>query len=360
MKILTIIGTRPEIIRLSRVIPKLDKACDHILVHTGQNYSANLKDVFFEELGIRSPDVYLNSIGKSTIETVGNILTQTETLIKEHKPDRILILGDTNSGLAAYTAKRMGVPVFHMEAGNRCFDDEVPEEVNRPLIDKCSAVLLPYTEHSRKHLLNEGYSAKRITVTGNPITEVLTHYLPKAEKSDVLERLNLEKGGYFLSTLHREENIEHKERLESFISAFEEISTKHKKPILLSVHPRTKKKLEQFQISPKTDMVKFVDALGFFDFIQLQKNAACVLSDSGTVPEECSILGVPNVLLRTSTERPELFEAGSMIISGRKKNDIVNATNTALNQGNSWQIPLDYKDCNVSDKVTKIITSQIL
>lgn len=356
MKIMTILGTRPELIRLSRIIPKLDEFCDHFFVHTGQNYSANLKDVFFEELGIRQPDMYMDAVGQSTMATVGSILTQTEALLKEHQPDKVLILGDTNSGLSAFVAKRMGIPVYHMEAGNRCFDDEVPEEVNRPVIDKCSSILMPYTQHSRRYLLKEGYEGKNIIVTGNPIVEVLAHYNNQINASTVVEKLNLTAQNYMLCSLHREENIDYKDRLKGFMEAFETLASEYNMPVVISVHPRLKARLEEFDITPECDDIKMIDALGFFDFNQLQKQACCVLSDSGTVPEECAIHQTPVVLLRTSTERPELVESGLMVVAGRQSDVIFPAVAAALGKTN-YDLPQDYKNTDVSGTVVSILLS---
>src|SRR6266568_3277354 len=293
MKLLTILGTRPEFIRLSQIIRKLDGLCCHVIVHTGQNYDVNLNDVFFQEMGIRAPDHYLRARG-SFGEQIGTILTQVESVLREEKPDRFLVLGDTNSSLAAIVAKRMGIPVYHMEAGNRCYDDGVPEEVNRRLIDHSSDILLPYTERSRQNLLAEGIPGQRIYVTGNPIKEVLDSFENQIASSPICKNLNIEKNKYFLVTLHREENVDIPDRLRKFAQAFEQLVQKYDIPLIWSIHPRTRKQLELNSITLNEEKIKLSEPFGLFDFVHLEKNAFCVLSDSGTVQEECCIFKIPN------------------------------------------------------------------
>lgn len=356
MKVMTVLGTRPEIIRLSRIIPKLDSLCEHVLVHTGQNFDPNLSEIFFEELGIRSPDHFLGVQGRSFGDQIGQIIKASEVIMQSEQPDRLLILGDTNSSLSAIVAKRMGIPVYHMEAGNRCYDDRVPEEVNRRIIDHSSDVLLPYTERSRANLLREGIAGERILVTGNPIYEVLQHYRQPIDESDVLERLHLTSGAYFLVTMHRAENVDIESRLRALVAALERLHQIHGIPLVCSLHPRTRDTMKRFglldHIGPG---IQFHDPFGLFDFIRLEQNARCVLSDSGTVQEECCIYHVPNVTIRDVTERPETIECGSNILSGAERDTIVRAVECVLSQDPDWEVPGDYMVRTVSDKIVKII-----
>jgi UDP-N-acetylglucosamine 2-epimerase (non-hydrolysing) len=355
MKIITILGTRPEIIRLSRIIEKLDKLCEHVLVHTGQNYDVNLSDIFFKQLGVRQPDHFLGVRGSTFGEQIGKIITASEQVILAEKPDRLLVLGDTNSCLAAIVAKRIGIPVYHMEAGNRCYDDRVPEEVNRRVIDHCSDILMPYTERSRANLLREGIEGHRIYVTGNPILEVIQHYEPAISQSGVLRRLRLEPGKYFLVTMHREENVDVEDRLRSLTHALMLLQKEYQIPVICSLHPRTKNRMERYGVGVKNDQVKLHRPFGFFDFIALERNAFCVLSDSGTVQEECCIFRVANVTIRDVTERPETIECGSNILSGADAETILRCVRVVLAQQCSWTVPPEYLAANVSDTVTKIL-----
>ncbi|PKL65054.1 MAG: UDP-N-acetylglucosamine 2-epimerase (non-hydrolyzing) [Methanomicrobiales archaeon HGW-Methanomicrobiales-3] len=355
MKVMTILGTRPEIIRLSRIIEKLDNHCTHILVHTGQNFDKNLNDIFFSDLKIRSPDYFLNVKGNSAGEQIGRILAATEDVMQKEKPDRILILGDTNSSLSAIIAKRMGIPVYHMEAGNRCYDDRVPEEVNRRIIDHSSDILLPYTENSRANLIHEGISGNRILVTGNPIREVIEHYDKQIRNSDILNRLKIHKGKYFLVTLHRAENVDIEIRLKTFFRAFSSLSSQYGVPVICSIHPRTRDKLDSFEVTPDPEKVMVYEPFGFFDFIRLERDALCVLSDSGTVQEECCIFHVPNVTIRDVTERPETLECGSNILSGADNNSILNCVHIALSKAPSWNPPDEYLRNDVSETVIRIV-----
>lgn len=355
MKILTILGTRPEIIRLSRVIPALDPLCDHVVAHTGQNYERSLHDVFFEELGVRRPDRAMNCRGETPMAQVAAILAESERLLSAEKPDRVLVLGDTNSGLSAFAAKRMGIPVFHMEAGNRCYDDRVPEEVNRRVIDHASDVLMPYTERSRANLLREGIPGERIYVTGNPIREVLDHYAARIDGSRVLETLGLSPGRYFLATLHRAENVDVDERLDSFFEAFRRLHAEHGVPVIVSLHPRTRSRLEKRRKAADGDGVRALEPFGLFDFVRLEKNALCVLTDSGTVQEECCLFKVPNVTLRDVTERPETLEVGSNILSGADPGTILSCARTALSRPCDWIPPPEYLAPDVSGTVVRIV-----
>jgi UDP-N-acetylglucosamine 2-epimerase (non-hydrolysing) len=355
MKVMTVLGTRPEIIRLSRIIPHLDAICDHVLVHTGQNYTANLSDVFFHQMGIRQPDHYLGVRGESIGEIVAGVLVGVERALRTERPDCLLILGDTNSALSAVIAKRMGIPVFHMEAGNRCYDDRVPEEVNRRVIDHCSDVLMPYTERSRANLLREGIPGHRIFVTGNPIKEVLDYYAPQIEASDVLADFAVEPDKYLLVTLHRAENVDNAERLDQFIAALRAVSEAYHLPILCSLHPRTRSRLEQHARTLETDGIRTFDPVGFFDFIHLERSALCVLSDSGTVQEECCIFGIPNVTIRDVTERPETIEVGSNILSGATPEIVLRCVQIALSRPPIWTPPPEYVVPIVSQAVVKIV-----
>lgn len=355
MKIMTILGTRPEIIRLSRVIPLLDQLSDHVLVHTGQNYDRTLYEIFMEELGVRQPDHVLECKSDTLMGQVSSILLECERVIIKEKPDRLLLLGDTNSALSAIVAKRMGIPVFHMEAGNRCYDDRVPEEVNRRIIDHTSDILLPYTERSRANLLREGIAGERIYVTGNPIKEVLDHYTAKIDSSKALEDYDLKAGKYFLVTLHRAENVDIPERLAGFIEAFHYLHKEYDVPVICSLHPRTASQLKKQGKVLDGEGVRAIKPLGLIDFVHLEKRAMCVLTDSGTVQEECCIFKVPNVTLRDVTERPETVEVGSNIISGAKPESIVRCAKTVLNQDCNWMPPPEYLVDDVSDTVVKIV-----
>lgn len=352
---MTILGTRPEIIRLSRIIPKLDQVCAHVLVHTGQNYDNRLSDVFFEELGIRSPDHYLGVKADSFGQQIGNILVQSQRIFEQEQPDKLLLLGDTNSALSAIIAKRMGIPVYHMEAGNRCYDDRVPEEVNRRVIDHSSDFLMPYTERSRANLLREGIAGNRIFVTGNPIFEVLQHYEQQVSQSGVLDQLYLEPQRYFLVTMHREENVDVEERLRGLVRALDLIQQEYQVPVIYSLHPRARNRLEKFGVQPAQSEVRLHEPFGLFDFVSLEKNALCVLSDSGTVQEECAIFRVPTVTIRDVTERPETLEAGSNILSGADPGHILTCARTVLSAPPSWQAPPEYLVPNVSETVVRIL-----
>ena len=355
MKVMTILGTRPEIIRLSRVVERLDAVCDHVLVHTGQNYDHSLTGVFFEQLGIRAPDHVLEVRSATFGAQIAKIFAESEKVLAHHRPDRLLLLGDTNSALSAIVAKRMGIPVFHMEAGNRCYDDRVPEEVNRRVIDHSSDVLMPYTERSRANLLREGIAGERVFVIGNPILEVIRHHEDEIGRSDALARLGLEAGRYFLVTLHREENVDVEQRLVSVVDALGRLEREHGLPIVVSTHPRTRKRMTRFGLHPDSRLLRFPEPFGLFDFIALERSAACVLSDSGTVQEECCIFRIPNVTLRDVTERPETLECGSNILAGADPDAIAGAVRVVLEQPPTWRIPPEYLVEDVSATTAKIV-----
>lgn len=355
MKILTVLGTRPEIIRLSQIIDKLDKLCEHVLVHTGQNFDPNLSDIFFKELKLRKPDYYLGVKGGTFGQQTGRMLGKVDKVLAEEKPDRLLILGDTNSGLSAILAKRRGIPVFHMEAGNRCYDDRVPEEVNRRVIDHSSDILMPYTERSRQNLLQEGIEGRRIFVTGNPILEVIDHYEPEIVRSQIQKKLGLEKKKYFLVTLHRAENVDLKPRLKYLLESLDCVQKEYKLPLILSLHPHTRQKIAQFMIKLSNPDIRFIDPPGFYSFISLERHAFCILSDSGTVQEECCIFKVPNVTLRDVTERPETIECGSNILSGADPDTVLSCVKTVLANPPYWQPPREYLEKTVSNTVCRIV-----
>ncbi len=355
MKLMTFLGTRPEIIRLSVIIKVLDRFCKHVLVYTGQNYDENLSQVFFRELGVRQPDIDLGVQTSDFAEQVGQIITRVGEAMEKVKPDRVMILGDTNSGLAAIVAARRGIPVFHLEAGNRCYDDRVPEEINRRIIDHCSTVLMPYTNRSRDNLLREGIEHDRIFVIGNPIYEVLKTYSPEIEAGDVLGRLGLQPRKYFLVTMHRAENVDDPERLKSLLEGLHQVEAKFQHPILVSLHPRTRDKMSQYGLAVRSELIHLLDPLGFSDFVTLERNARCVLTDSGTVQEECCIFRVPNVTIRDVTERPETVECGSNILAGAEPEMIVQAVDLVLNSSCDWTPPPEYVVDHVSSTVSKII-----
>lgn len=359
LKVMTILGTRPEIIRLSAVIKCCDRYFDHVLVHTGQNWDYTLNQVFFEDLGLREPDYYLDSVGKDLGETMGNLIAKSYHVLQEERPDAVLILGDTNSALSAISAKRLKIPIFHMEAGNRCWDWNVPEMINRKIVDHISDINLPYTEHSRRYLISEGLDGKTIFVTGSPMREVLEAHRDKIEGSRVLEELELEAGKYILLSAHREENIDNKEHFMSLMGAVNHIAERYQMPVIYSTHPRSRKFIEQrdFKFHP---LVRSLKPFGFLDYNKLQMNAYCVLSDSGTLSEESAMLGFPGVLIRTSTERPEVLDKGSIVIGGIAGETVEQALELAVAmKENTEEVVMadDYADTNVSVKVVKIIQS---
>ena len=380
-KIVTFLGTRPEIIRLSRVMPLLDQYTNHIIVHTGQNYDYELNEIFWKELELRKPDYFLDADTSSLGATIGDIFRKSEEVLKKEMPDAVLVLGDTNSCLAAYIAKRMHIPIYHMEAGNRCFDQNVPEETNRKIIDHIADFNLVYTEHARRHLLSEGLPHRRIYLTGSPMREVLDYYLPKINKSDILEKLNLEKNNYFVVSIHREENVDNQENLEQILETLNQIAESYQLPIIISTHPRTRKRIESLHPSLLTPhssllthhsspftvnsspithhpLLRFHKPFGFIDYVQLQKNAKCVISDSGTISEESAILNFPAITIRNSMERPEAIDTGTIILTGFDHKTIMNSIEVTIDEfvnRKNKDIPDEYKISDTSWRVLKII-----
>jgi UDP-N-acetylglucosamine 2-epimerase (non-hydrolysing) len=355
MRVAAVLGTRPEIIRLSRVIELLDRHCELVLIHTGQNFDPALSDLFFEELGVRAPDHHLGITGDGFADRVGGILAAAGPLFAELRPDKLLVLGDTDSALSAYVAKRMGIPVFHMEAGNRCFDDRVPEEVNRRLIDHASDVLMPYTERSRDNLMREGIHPSRIVVTGNPIKEVMDHHASEIAASNALKELGVSGAGYLLMTVHRQETVDFEDRLRPLLQGATAGAEALGIPLVFSVHPRTRSRLEQFGIGLDDEHVRQFEPFGFFDFVALERHARCVLTDSGTVQEECCIMGVPTVTVRDTTERPETVECGSNVLSGTEPAAIGRCLDLMLDEGRSWDPPPEYLAEDVSGTVADVL-----
>lgn len=359
LKVMTVLGTRPEIIRLSACLKKCDRYFQHILVHTGQNWDYSLNEVFFKELGLRQPDYYLDTVGKDLGETMGNIIAKSYEVMQKEKPDALLVLGDTNSALSAISAKRLKIPIFHMEAGNRCWDWNVPEMVNRTIVDHISDINMPYTEHSRRYLLSEGIDGKTMFVTGSPMREVLKEHQEAVRQSDVLSQLGLAPKKYLLLSAHREENIDNEEHFLSLMESVNALAEKYQLPIIYSMHPRSKKFIEQrkFKFHP---LVRSMQPFGFLDYNHLQMNAYCVLSDSGTLSEESAMLHFPAVLMRTSTERPEVLDKGTVVIGGIQGCDVEQAVELAVSMFENDEETVmaeDYADTNVSVKVVKIIQS---
>jgi UDP-N-acetyl-L-fucosamine synthase len=358
IKVITILGTRPEIIRLSRIIYHLDKHMDHILVHTGQNYDYELNEIFIEELNIRKPDYFLEVGPGSVGKTIAEIIKKTEEIINQENPDAILILGDTNSSLSAIIAKRMKIPIYHMEAGNRSFDANVPEEINRRIVDHISDFNLVYTEHSRRHLLSEGLPHRRIYLTGSPLKEVLDYYKPKYSQSKILKQQSLETGQYFLVSIHREENVDNPKFLKNILDTLEAIVDKYSLPIIVSTHPRTRDRLKRFGNVNLNENIKLFKPFGYFDYLQLQINAKCTISDSGTISEESAILNFPAITIRNSMERPEALDAGTILLSGLGADEVLNAIEITLEDFKSNKvrlIPAEYLVENASIRVLKII-----
>lgn len=355
---MVVLGTRPEIIRLSLVLRKLERAAQVVLVHTGQNFDDRLDGLFFRELGVRKPDQHLGVKGSGFGQQVAQILERIEPLFLSERPDRLLILGDTNSGLTAIIARRLGIPVYHMEAGNRCFDDRVPEEVNRRVIDHSSSVLLPYTHNSAAHLRAEGVSDDRIIVTGNPIKEVMDEFAPRIAESRILEELGIEKGKFFLVTMHRAENVDREDKLKSLVGALGILNRKYSYPVICSFHPRTRSKINQFGVDIEKSAIRFLEPFGFFDFIKLEQSAFCVLSDSGTVQEETCIMHVPNVTIREVTERPETIECGSNVLAGSDEATILSLVDLVTSRPADWTPPPEYMQDDVAATVVSIVTAE--
>lgn len=355
MKVMTIVGTRPEIIRLSRVIVLLDETVEHVLVHTGQNYDRTLNQVFFEDLGLRDPDHYLGVETSSLGRVLGDVLIKTEEVLLQERPDAVLVLGDTNSCVSAIIAKRMRIPVYHMEAGNRCFDENVPEETNRRLVDHVADFNLCYTEHARRNLLSEGLHPRRILLTGSPMREVLEHSRDAIGASDVVQRLGLTPQGYFLVSAHREENVDAPQRLRALLACLDRVCDEFGLPVVVSTHPRTRKRLDALEQEPRGD-VRWLEPFGFHDYNKLQLDAACVLSDSGTISEESSILGFPAVTLRDSIERPEALDAGALVMTGLDADNVVEALGVVMSSEPA-PTPAGYDVSDTSRRVLRMIMS---
>lgn len=360
LKVVTIVGTRPEIIRLSRTIAKLDEYCEHTLVHTGQNYDYELNQIFFDDLSIRSPDIFLECAGKSAADTMAQVISKSDEMLEKVKPDALLILGDTNSALSAISAKRKKIPIFHMEAGNRCFDMRVPEEINRKIVDHISDINMPYTDIAREYLLNEGLKPDAIIKTGSPMDEVLSFYKNKINASNILSELNLDVGNYFVVSIHREENVDSDKNINDFVLALDVIAEKYNHPIIVSTHPRTRKKIDQLGLK-FNPLVRLMKPLGFSDYVQLQQQSKVVLSDSGTITEESSILNFPAINIRDAHERPEGFEEGSVMFTGMNVGRILQAIEILSDQPSGdirlLNVVSDYIAPNVSDKVLRTILS---
>lgn len=361
IKVMTMVGTRPEIIKLSRVIAELDKYTEHILVHTGQNYDYELNEIFFEQLGIRKPDYFLNAAGTNAAETIGNVIIKSDKLIEEIKPDAFLLYGDTNSCLSVISAKRRKIPIFHMEAGNRCFDQRVPEEINRKIVDHLSDINMPLSEHARRYLLDEGLAPETIIKTGSPMKEVLLFHKAKIVESNVLEKEELEKDSYFIVSAHREENVDSEINFKNLLESLNAISERYDKKIIVSTHPRTRKKLESIGFTNKNSLIKFMKPFGFIDYIKLQMNAFCVISDSGTITEESSILNFSAITIRQAHERPEGMDEGTLIMTGLAPDRILQSIEVVTSQHkdpiNKIVMVADYDTDNVSKKVLRIILS---
>ncbi len=358
LKVLTVVGTRPEIIRLSRVMSLLDEHVNHIIAHTGQNYDYELNEIFYKDLNLRKPDFFLNVDVSSLEASVGDIIRKSGELLRQEKPDALLVLGDTNSCLSAYMAKRLHIPIFHMEAGNRCFDFNVPEEINRRIIDHIADFNLVYTEHARRHLISEGLPHRRIYLTGSPMFEVLDYYRPKIDSSGILETLKLERARYFVVSVHREENVDNPGNLEKILMVLNNIRKEYQVPVIVSTHPRTRKRLETFDNLKMDPHIQFLKPFGFTDYVRLQMNALCTVSDSGTISEESAILNFPAISLRNSMERPEAQDAGTIILTGFDPDIVLSSIELAISEAKRVkvkQIPVDYQIPDTSWRVLKII-----
>lgn len=362
LRVMTILGTRPEIIRLSRVMARLDEYCDHRIVHTGQNYDYELNEVFFEDLGVRKPDHFLGTGGGTLGETLGKILTESERVIRLERPDAVLVLGDTNSAISAIMARRMKVPVYHMEAGNRSYDRNVPEETNRKLVDHIADFNLVYTEHARRHLLSEGMQHRRIYLTGSPMREVLEHYRSRIEASDVLDRLGLRLRGYFIVSLHREENVDSSDRLSSLVDTLNALAEHYDMPVIVSTHPRTRRRLDALNGKAMDSRLQYLKPFGFHDYNRLQMGAFCAISDSGTIAEEASILGFPAITPRDAIERPEGLDVGCIIMTGLDRDTMLGGIDAVTRMfaereaaGTPHPVPFDYCIDNTSARAVSLI-----
>jgi UDP-N-acetylglucosamine 2-epimerase len=360
LRVMTVVGTRPEIIRLSRVVAALDRTLDHVLVHTGQNYDYELNGVFFDDLEIRKPDHFLEAAAATAAETIGQIISRADAVMRQVRPDAMLVLGDTNSCLSVIAAKRLRIPVFHMEAGNRCFDERVPEEINRRIVDHIADINLPYSSLSREYLLREGLPPDRVIKTGSPMREVLTHYMPKIERSVALKPLGLKRLDYFLVSAHREETVDDPRQLKRLVDVLNSVATTHERRIIFSTHPRTRSRLDASALKANK-LIEFVKPLGFTDYVRLQLDSAAVLSDSGTVTEEASILNIPALNIREAHERPEGMEEGTVIMTGLNSSLVLQSLDVVMKQSRGEQRDLrlvsDYTPDNVSEKVVRIVLS---
>ena len=363
IKVMTIVGTRPEIIKLSRVISQMEKYCEHILVHTGQNYDYELNEIFFKDLNINKPNYFLNAATSNVAETIGNIVSSADKILEKENPDAVLLYGDTNSCLSVISAKRRKIPVFHFEAGNRSFDQRVPEELNRKIVDHLSDINMPLTEHARRYLLDEGLNPETVIKTGSPMKEILDYYMPKINRSSVLGKLKLKTGEYFLVSAHREENVDSKENFKNLLDSLVEIVKIYNKRIIVSTHPRTMKKLDKENKINLNKKIEFMKPLGFFDYVKLQMNSYCVISDSGTITEESSILNFSAITIRQSHERPEGMDQGTLIMSGLEKSNVIDSIKVVVEEFDknkrNFKIAPDYDVDNFSKKVTRIIFSYI-
>lgn len=361
LKVLTIVGTRPEIIKLSRVINELEAHLTHVLVHTGQNYDYELNEIFFNEMEIRKPDHFLNSVGETLAQTIGNIIAKADEVMEKEKPDAVLLYGDTNSCLSVIPAKRRKIPIFHMEAGNRSFDQRVPEEINRKIVDHLSDINMTLTEHARRYLLSEGLRPETVIKTGSPMKEILDYYMPFISKSDVLSRLGLKEWGYLVLSTHREENVDSGENFRDILDSVNALAKKYDKPVIVSTHPRTRKRLEELNVVHLDTRISFLKPLGFYDYVKLQQNAFCVVSDSGTITEESSILNFPAVTIRQAHERPEGMDEGTLIMCGLKAERVLESVDIVVkhhsNEKRQFRLVQDYDADNVSKKVLRIIVS---
>jgi UDP-N-acetyl-L-fucosamine synthase len=362
-KVMTIVGTRPELIKMSRVIAELDQHVNHLLVHTGQNYDYELNGLFFEDLGIRKPDYFLEAVGENAAQTIARVIEKSDALLEKEKPDAVLLYGDTNSCLAVIAAKRRKIPVFHMEAGNRCFDQRVPEELNRKVLDHLSDINLVLTEHARRYLIAEGIRPETIIKTGSHMQEVLEYYMPQIEKSDILDKLGLKTNQFFIVSAHREENIDSPQNMQDMIQTLNALAQEYKVPVIVSTHPRTKKKLDSMELGKLDPLVQFLKPFGFCDYIKLQMEALCVVSDSGTISEEGSLLNLPAITIRNAHERPEGMDVGTVIMSGLKKDRVLDAVKVIIAQHDKSKRVMhpvsDYEGGPVSKQILRIVLSYI-
>lgn len=361
LKVMTIVGTRPELIKMSRVIAEFDAYTNHVLVHTGQNYDYELNQVFFEDLAIRKPDHFLEAAGVNAAQTIAAVISKADEVLELEKPDAVLLYGDTNSCLAVIAAKRRKIPVFHMEAGNRCFDQRVPEELNRKVLDHLSDINFVLTEHARRYLIAEGIRPETIIKTGSHMREVLDYYMPKIQQSDILQRLSLESEGFFIVSAHREENVDTEGNLKDLLDTLNALAEKYKVPVIVSTHPRTQKRMDQLDTTSTNSLIKFLKPFGFFDYIKLQMQALCVISDSGTISEEGSLLNLPAITIRNAHERPEAMDTGTFIMSGLKKERVLDAVSVIISQRKSSKTIVrridDYEHSAVSKQLLRVVLS---